>query len=84
MVGLVSKKNKGIKQHYFSLPPTSKGLCEKLDGVAKYKNEFKYLKKSDLLAKDKLLSAFFLGHDYVFSLNSQVQKIHPYPTPAEV
>jgi len=37
------------------------GLCEKLDGVAKYKNEFKYLKKSDLLAKDKLLSALFLA-----------------------
>jgi len=37
------------------------GLYEKLAGVAKYKNEFKYLKKSDLLAKDKVLSAFFLA-----------------------
>ena len=41
-----------------------------MDGVAKYKNEFKYLKKSDLLAKDKLLSALFLGPDYVFFIYS--------------
>jgi len=39
------------------------GLCEKLDGVTnkKPKLEFKYLKKADLLAKDKLLSALFLA-----------------------
>jgi hypothetical protein len=39
------------------------GLCEKLDAITseKPKLEFKYLKKSDLLAKDKLLSALFLA-----------------------
>jgi len=39
------------------------GLCEKLDALTnqKPKLEFKYLKKSDLLAKDKLLSALFLA-----------------------
>jgi len=36
------------------------GLCQGLDGVSSFKNEFKYLKKSDLLVYDKDLAKFFL------------------------
>merc|ERR1712018_1058972 len=35
------------------------GLCDGLNSVSSFKTEFKYLKKSDLLANDKDLAKFF-------------------------
>ena len=44
----------------YVLPFKILGLCEGYETVVKHKTEFKYQKKSDLLAKDKDLAKFFL------------------------